>query len=198
MSSSRLSRRALSAVGFAFAAALSAADQMDAAASPTATSVVASMRSAQFALPSGVAVEHVADTPDIAMRGVRRFSVSVARWRLSPQARIDPPLGGPTMLLVESGEMTLEVVGAHVSANYPKEQSTSENGVFRTRQVAVAPAAGARLVLTKTGSAFTEDGAIAPIRNDASEDLSLLVVSIVAEAPAAEMTVAPVPTTPQP
>lgn len=193
----QLSRRSLTAIELALAAGLSAADHTDADASP-AVSGAALTPLAQFELPPGVEIEHIADTPDIAMRGARRFSVSVARWRLSPQARIDPPSDGPTMLLVESGEMTLEAVGARVSANYPKEESISGNDEIRVRGVAVAPAAGVRLLLPKTGSAFTDDGAIGPIRNGAGEDLSLLVVSIVPEAPSAEMTVVPVPTPPEP
>ncbi|HEU0113511.1 MAG TPA: hypothetical protein VFQ80_02505, partial [Thermomicrobiales bacterium] len=180
MMSTQISRRSLPAIGLAAAAEWSALGGPTSRAS-AADSTPAAATSEPDNLPPDVQVERIARTPKIQLEDGSSIVVSVARWRMAPQARFDSVFGGPVLVIVESGALTVEAAGSRVSAFSPTADARQANE-------GMTPIAGERLVLPTSGSAFAEDGNIGPIRNEASEVLSLLIVAVGSEPTAADMT----------
>ncbi|HEX5499372.1 MAG TPA: hypothetical protein VFX03_09100 [Thermomicrobiales bacterium] len=125
--------------------------------------------------------------------------MSVARLRLSPQARFDWVFGAATLFIVETGELTLEMAGPNVSALDPSADRTPAGGrKSGGRQDGMASVAGERVVVPQSGSAFAANGNLGPIRNDGLDELSLLVFAVIDNPTAAEVTAVAVVGTPQP
>jgi hypothetical protein len=195
-SSSPLSRRALSMLGLAFATALPMAGDAE-------ESVPATIRrpgartSALNDPPPGVDIEHIAQTPAFAVGSASHATMNVARCRMSPRASIELVFGGSTLIVVESGVLTIEDARPGVSTMPPAGTASSTPGA-NPRTARWVPGTGGRVVVPEAGSAFAADGLFGSVRNEAADALTLLIVAVGEKPNAGDVTVVPVSGSPAP
>ena len=192
--SSPLSRRALSLLGLAVAAGLSTGAEE---AVPIAAHRAGARLSALDDLPPGVDIERVARTPAFAVGSASLATIDVARCRMSPGAGIELAFGGSTLIVVESGALTIEGAGPGISTMQPAAVGSSTPNA-KTRPPRWASGTDGRVVVPEAGCAFAANGAFGPVRNEVGGTISLLIVAVGEKPDAGDVTAVPVSGAPEP